>query len=89
MSAKLSMLYGGLRALVAELQKLDPAGVRRELRLLAWRQDEETCPFCGCKDIGVDQRGLSFVGYCEECDAEGPPTHTREKARELWKRRIN
>lgn len=88
MSDKATMLYQGLRALVAELQKLDPAGIRRELRLLSWRQDE-ACPFCGCKDTGVDQRGLSFVGYCEECDAEGPPSHTREKARELWKRRAN
>lgn len=81
-------LFTGLDALIVELRKRDPDRLRRELRRLQWVSDE-ACPFCGCADTGVDQRGLSYVGYCEQCDAEGPPSHTREKARELWKRRTN
>lgn len=82
------MLLQGLVALVAELRKLDAAALRRELRALAWVQAED-CPFCGCKSVLTDKRGLSWVAYCEDCDAEGPPSHTPEQARELWKRRAN
>lgn len=85
---ELETLFAGLATLVADLRKRDPAGLRRELRRLSWVHDE-SCPFCGCESVGTEVKGLSVVAYCEECDAEGPPTHTRERALELWKRRAN
>jgi len=84
----LNVLFESLAALVANLRKQDPDRLRRELRRLQW-VDDDACPFCGCKNTLVDKRGLSFVVYCEDCDAEGPPAHTHEKAREHWKRRTN
>lgn len=88
MSDRLPTLLAGLRQLVAACRALDQAVTRRELRALSHVTDD-ACPFCGSGNVGVDDGGkaTSFVGYCEECHAEGPPGATREQARKNWTQR--
>lgn len=49
------------------------------------------CPFCGCKDIGIEtiEKYENHYLYCKHCNIEQPLYNSLEEAIDAWNRRTN
>lgn len=77
-------------SLEASKRDSDPFVKWIKVKLPKGKVELKLCPFCGAKPSEHEQtnEGMMFLSvWCENCDALGPHSEHRKRARVLWNQR--